>query len=297
MPGYYGNDGDEEAHYPLFRSDSDNSSKKVARNAGKTSNANRILVIISLVLIAFLSFYFQSNQATLSEQLSQDEQTIKTMQSTISKQELVIARFNSSVTNTDVIHRLSRLEETLQSSSKALQDELDATVAEMNEKLKQTMLNLEDTVDKAEKEISDSVEQVKNDYEEFQRSTNDQFSMENSFMIWQLAGTFTLLSCLISMWHMSAHLRELNQPVIQRKILAILWMCPIYAITSWFSLVFPDTEGYLAIVKDSYEAYIIYQVSHSPWFCCSLTRHLEHTSLTQNSDALSVPFLLYLGDW
>lgn len=38
-------------------------------------------------------------------------------------------------------------------------------------------------------------------------------------------------------------------------------MCPIYAVTSWFSLVFPSTEGYLAIIKDSYEAYIIYQVS------------------------------------
>jgi hypothetical protein len=37
-------------------------------------------------------------------------------------------------------------------------------------------------------------------------------------------------------------------------------MCPIYAVTSWFSLVFPSTEGYLAIIKDSYEAYIIYQV-------------------------------------
>lgn len=72
-------------------------------------------------------------------------------------------------------------------------------------------------------------------------------------LVYQLAGTFTLLSGLISMWHMTAHLRKFNQPVIQRKILAILWMCPIYAITSWFSLVFHEAEGYLAIVKDFYE--------------------------------------------
>ena len=104
---------------------------------------------------------------------------------------------------------------------------------------------------------------VKKDFEKYVIKTEDQFSMENSFMVYQLAGTFTLLSCLISMWHMTAHLRKLKQPVIQRKILAILWMSPVYAVTSWFSLVFHSAEGYLAIIKDGYEAYIIYQVSGS----------------------------------
>eukprot|EP00526_Cylindrotheca_closterium_P007368 CAMPEP_0113645456 /NCGR_PEP_ID=MMETSP0017_2-20120614/23964_1 /TAXON_ID=2856 /ORGANISM="Cylindrotheca closterium" /LENGTH=690 /DNA_ID=CAMNT_0000557201 /DNA_START=283 /DNA_END=2355 /DNA_ORIENTATION=+ /assembly_acc=CAM_ASM_000147 len=294
MPGYYHNsmehNEDEEARYPLFRSDSEDSSKVAAKNAGKTSNSNRVMVIIALVLIAFMSIYFQVSQGNLTDQLGQDEQMIKKMKTTIDKQELVIARFNSSVTNTDVIHRLSLLEEKLATSSKALQDELDATMEEMNQKLKQTMLNLEATVDNAEQEINDSVQQVKTDYEEFQRKTNDQFSMENSFMIWQLAGTFTLLSCLISMWHMSAHLRELNQPIIQRKILAILWMCPIYAITSWFSLVFPATEGYLAIIKDSYEAYIIYQFLS---FCISVIGKGEHENvvdlLAKRADHLPPP--------
>jgi hypothetical protein len=44
----------------------------------------------------------------------------------------------------------------------------------------------------------------------------------------------------------------------QRKILAILWMCPIYATTSWLSLVFVNLSEYLGIIKDLYEAYIIY---------------------------------------
>ena len=60
---------------------------------------------------------------------------------------------------------------------------------------------------------------------------------------------------------MTSHLRKMQEPVVQRKILAILWMSPIYAITSWFSLVFHSAEGYLAIIRDSYEAYVIYQVS------------------------------------
>lgn len=78
-------------------------------------------------------------------------------------------------------------------------------------------------------------------------------------MTFQLAGTFCLLAILISMWHMTAHIREFKRPFVQRKILAILWMSPIYAVTSWLSLVFPKFEGYLAIIKDFYEAYVIYQ--------------------------------------
>jgi hypothetical protein len=35
-------------------------------------------------------------------------------------------------------------------------------------------------------------------------------------------------------------------------------MSPIYSITSFLSLVWPFTEGYLAIIKDGYEAYCIY---------------------------------------
>ncbi len=78
-------------------------------------------------------------------------------------------------------------------------------------------------------------------------------------MVYQLAGTFTLLGCLISAWHMTSHLRAFNKPFVQRKVLAILWMCPIYSVTSWLSLVAPGPlEGYLGILKDMYEAYVIY---------------------------------------
>jgi len=36
-------------------------------------------------------------------------------------------------------------------------------------------------------------------------------------------------------------------------------MSPIYSLTSWLSLVLPKYEGYLSIVKDFYEAYVVYQ--------------------------------------
>eukprot|EP00978_Attheya_sp_CCMP212_P000951 scaffold2000_cov48-Attheya_sp.AAC.2 len=88
---------------------------------------------------------------------------------------------------------------------------------------------------------------------------SDQVHQEKSMAIYHVALTFTLLTCLIAGFHITAHLRNMNEPTVQRKILAILWMSPIYGITSFLSLVFPVLEGYLSIIKDFYEAYVIYQ--------------------------------------
>ena len=35
-------------------------------------------------------------------------------------------------------------------------------------------------------------------------------------------------------------------------------MAPIYSTSSWFSLVFVGCEAYLSIIKDCYEAYVVY---------------------------------------
>jgi hypothetical protein len=42
------------------------------------------------------------------------------------------------------------------------------------------------------------------------------------------AGTFTLLACLLSFWHLTLHLRYHFKPDVQRRIMAVLWMVPIY---------------------------------------------------------------------
>jgi hypothetical protein len=47
--------------------------------------------------------------------------------------------------------------------------------------------------------------------------------------------------------------------MIQRKIISILWMSPIYSVTSFLSLLYPPLEGPMKIVKDFYESYCIYQ--------------------------------------
>ncbi len=257
MPPLYNDDDDDDVETPLVGGNRN-------RNAASTKNnevlINRMMTIVTLVALVIVSIFLETQQAHLSQQIRNDETTISQLLATVQSQSKVIERFNQSVTNSDVLDRLNELDATLTASQKDLQKQLDETVDDVHKQLDDTMKTLDQTVKTAENQITEQVETVKKDFEQYVVRTEDQFSMENSFMVFQLAGTFTLLSCLISMWHMTAHLRKLKQPVIQRKILAILWMSPIYAITSWFSLVFPEAEGYLAIIKDAYEAYVIYQV-------------------------------------
>ena len=91
-----------------------------------------------------------------------------------------------------------------------------------------------------------------------QQDLDERVQKEHSLTLYQMAGTFTLLTCLITTFHIAQHLSNLHEAVVQRKIIAILWMSPIYSVTAFLSLVFPVAEEYLAVMKDCYEAYVIY---------------------------------------
>lgn len=215
--------------------------------------------------------------------------TIISLNATLADHSQVISRFKDSVSNSDVLDKLKKLKEEWNESQSKVEEEMTNTKNEIRNVLDTTKKSIDESVEKAQNEIHAQVELVQSDLSRYIRTTQDQFSTgriksrcsllvpnpnshtrithriiscfptENSFMVYQLAGTFTLLGCLISMWHMTNHLRSFKQPFVQRKILAILWMCPIYSVTSWLSLVIPTIEGYLAILKDMYEAYVIYQ--------------------------------------
>ena len=85
-----------------------------------------------------------------------------------------------------------------------------------------------------------------------------QVQQNQSYTVLQMGITLTLLTGLITTFHMTTHVRNYAQPIIQRKVLVILWMTPIYSITSCVSLLVPALDGYLGVIKDFYEAYVIY---------------------------------------
>jgi len=110
-----------------------------------------------------------------------------------------------------------------------------------------TVAKLNSTIEGVQAEVNSQVKQV-----------NENVSSQNSLMAYQFAGTFAILGSLISCWHITSHLRALDEPTVQRKIAAILWMIPIFSMTSFLGLVFVSAESYLGLIKDFYEAYCIY---------------------------------------
>jgi hypothetical protein len=128
----------------------------------------------------------------------------------------------------------------------------------MNQQLSRTVAQLSDAVDSAQDTIRSEVNVVQASIEQYVAITNKQFAAENDFVKYQIAGTFTLLSTLIFLAHITSHARHYHKPDAQRRIMAVLWMVPVYGITSWISLLKPACEPFLGALRDLVEAYVVY---------------------------------------
>ena len=49
-----------------------------------------------------------------------------------------------------------------------------------------------------------------------------------------------------------------TKPTLQKHIIRILFMIPVYALTSYISISNPDHELYCSSLRDFYEAYVLY---------------------------------------
>mmetsp|Transcript_17107 Transcript_17107/g.31948 ORF Transcript_17107/g.31948 Transcript_17107/m.31948 type:complete len:645 (-) Transcript_17107:134-2068(-) len=129
--------------------------------------------------------------------------------------------------------------------------EINQLRAQMSVAVNSTITFLNDTVAEAQQSMQKEVQSV-----------DEEVDKQGSLMAYQAAGFFTLLTVLVFIWHLTHHLQNMHEPTVQRKILAILWMSPLYAITSWLSLILVSStkaaEWYLAVIKDCYEAYLLY---------------------------------------
>ena len=53
---------------------------------------------------------------------------------------------------------------------------------------------------------------------------------------WFAGGLFVLVTIPLSVWDVAMHLRHYENPKLQRYIIRIIWMVPIYSIDAWFGL-------------------------------------------------------------
>ncbi|KAJ2950459.1 hypothetical protein O0L34_g8702 [Tuta absoluta] len=73
-----------------------------------------------------------------------------------------------------------------------------------------------------------------------------------------VGGGFVLLALPISVWQITQHIVHYNKPSLQKHIIRILWMVPIYALNAWIGLEFPEQSIYVDSMRECYEAYVIY---------------------------------------
>ncbi|GBF91303.1 hypothetical protein Rsub_03623 [Raphidocelis subcapitata] len=73
-----------------------------------------------------------------------------------------------------------------------------------------------------------------------------------------VAGVCALGGILVAIFQIMCHLRNYTEPVFQRYIIRLIFMVPVYAVGSWFSLKYRAAAIYFDTIRDCYEAWIIY---------------------------------------
>ncbi|OTF75941.1 proteasome subunit beta type-3-like protein [Euroglyphus maynei] len=73
-----------------------------------------------------------------------------------------------------------------------------------------------------------------------------------------IAGLFALTAIFLSLFEIFKHMQYYNKPYLQKYIVRILWMVPIYALNSWLAMFFPRTSIYMDTLRECYEAFVIY---------------------------------------
>ena len=53
------------------------------------------------------------------------------------------------------------------------------------------------------------------------------------------------------------HLKNYYMPQVQKFVVRILWMVPLYSVQSWMSLRFHESSLYIETLRDMYEAYVL----------------------------------------
>lgn len=91
-----------------------------------------------------------------------------------------------------------------------------------------------------------------------------------------VGGAFVLLALPIAFYEIVQHMIYYTQPRLQKYIIRILWMVPIYAVNAWLGLVYPAGSIYVDSLRECYEAYVIYNFMMYLLAYLNADHQLEH---------------------
>ncbi|KAJ3357381.1 hypothetical protein HDU83_007312 [Entophlyctis luteolus] len=91
-------------------------------------------------------------------------------------------------------------------------------------------------------------------------SSGSAFSLERDTASWAwiITGVFATAASVLSFALIFSHLRKFNRPLEQIHIVRVLLLVPVYAIISWLAFRFYWRAVYFFIIRDCYEAFVIY---------------------------------------
>jgi hypothetical protein len=75
------------------------------------------------------------------------------------------------------------------------------------------------------------------------------YKLETHVYAWMASGIAAIASIVITLFLMIKHLRNFHDPVIQKHIIRILLMVPIYSIDSWISFRYYVDGVYIDMVR------------------------------------------------
>lgn len=98
--------------------------------------------------------------------------------------------------------------------------------------------------------------------------------------IWAItAAILMIISVALSLYSVCGHLCNFTKPYLQRYVVRILLMVPIYSMNAWFAMILPEAGPYLDTSREVYESFVIYS------FMKYLLNFLQHdTNLQQYID-------------
>ncbi|ORY27455.1 organic solute transporter Ostalpha-domain-containing protein [Naematelia encephala] len=82
----------------------------------------------------------------------------------------------------------------------------------------------------------------------------------NHLPVWLLAlcGAFTAVATIVSVMSITLQLKNYRKPMLQRAVVRIMVMVPLYAISSLIALFSLEAAFFIDAVRDLYEAFVIY---------------------------------------
>jgi hypothetical protein len=81
---------------------------------------------------------------------------------------------------------------------------------------------------------------------------------QKHYIGWFSGAGFVLLTIPISIRLIVQHLTNWNAPNVQKYVVRIIWMIPLYSVESWLALRFKNVAIYLETLREGYESYVIF---------------------------------------